>query len=162
MKKTILCFLVIFSLLLTACPKKVRDAVEAGARVNRLVKNLAKKTEESFDEKLISADIAGKATVLLDKAIPLADEVTDAAENLRKKFPKGKIPKSEFQTFRDAFEAFESPVLDILQLFGTLSDAQRAILEAAIEALKLALDLIKSGFGEAAIYYRRAERWTLA
>jgi hypothetical protein len=161
--QSVICLFLAGTILMnSACaPKKISDAVRVAARANRLVKDLVKATEESFDEKLISKETTLKATVFFDKAIPLADKFTDAVENLKAKYGGGaKIPASEFQNLRAAFDAFQAPIEDVLQLFGALSESQRAKLDAAIEAIKTAIEIIKSGFGQAEIYFKEREEWT--
>jgi len=162
-RKFFLTLLVLASLVFAACdPKKTRDAAEAAARMNRLVKNLVKATDESFDEKLISENTARKATVIFDKAIPLAASVTDTAENLLKKFPNGKISVSEYRELRDVFDALRVPLEDCLELFAQLSDSQRTKLDAAIEAIKAVIEIITAAFSSAEVLFREEKQWNVS
>lgn len=148
-KKTLVLLLLVPALFFTqtGCGK-IKDLTDATARLSRQVENLSAKNEESFRENLYGKETTLQiARLLRDKVIPLTKNFNSAVRKLEAKY-KGanKIPVSELNKLRADFEIVETEIGNALEIVGALTESQRGLVEAAIEAIKQAIALIGDTF----------------
>lgn len=159
--KSLICSVLIVSFLLTSGCNKMKNAVDATARLSRQVENLVEKNIQAYDEGTYDKATALKiATVLKEKAIPLTKAFNQAVKNLSAKYSDQKnIPAYAFKNLREDFFAAESAVRDVLVILGALSKEQSAIFEGVIAGIKQALAIIGDAFSLGEIYIGGRESW---
>ena len=148
-RKLLILFLLVPALFFTqtGCGK-IKDLTDATARLSAQVENFSKKNEESYRENLYGKETTLRvAKILRDKVIPLTKNFNSAVRKLAAKY-KGanKIPVSELNKLRADFAVIETEIGNVLEIVGALTVSQRAMVDAAIAAIKQAIALIGDTF----------------
>lgn len=163
--KNLICLLLIGAILFSASGcNKIKNAVNATARLSRQVENLVEKNEQAYNAGNYDKATALKiAMVLKTKAIPLTRAFNQSVKTLSAKYsdPK-KVPANAFKDLRDDFFEVESAVRDVLVIVGTLSEKQSLILDGVLAAIKQALAIIGDTFSIGQIHIGgREEKWSI-
>lgn len=145
--------------------KKLRKAVDATARLAAQVNNLQVQIEKSYDENLISADTARRATLVVKNQLnPAVKAYTDFIEELRRTYPPDSETKpsgADWAKVRSLFNAVSLAFTQVVNIFKVLTPAQNVYVEIAIIAIREGLDTIAGLISEADTKIRGGEQWRI-